>query len=175
MDARTLSAATGIRIVTLNAWISRGYVPDIDPDAQGRRRDYDLSAATHVAIMAELIPFGFGAPMASSVAKSATTSRKPCCLITYPLQEEQLPKRSPEASGWTPLFAYTPRYFDSEEDLPEALANLQKTSPGGLLPGAFMIINSQRIKARMRRVEEEWRERRKSGGCRMRARPKTSG
>jgi|SRR5215471_16227788 len=68
MDAKWLAVTAGIAVGTLNVWISREYVPGIVADAPGRRRDFDINSAAHVAIMAELMRFGLGVSLASTAA-----------------------------------------------------------------------------------------------------------
>lgn len=161
MDARTLSKVTGVQAGTINAWIQRGYVPGMDVVVSGRRRDFDLKAAIHVGIMAELMPFGFGAPLASLVAKYAIAGGTPCCLVTHPIQIEEAPKLG-QMSGWIPMGGFTPTHFASEKDLPKALAELRGRSPSGLLPSVYIVVNVERIEARMRRAEKESRQPRTS-------------
>ena len=180
MDSRTLSEATGVQAGTINAWAQRGYVPGVDVAVRGRSRDFDIKAATHIAIMAELMRFGFGAPFAAFIARSAVAypplGKPGCCLITHPVA--YLNREGPiEPAGkivgetiqvgetvphWVPLYGFTPTYFDSEEKLPEALAQLRKRTPDGTLPGVYAVVNVARIEARIRRTEEEWSKRREA-------------
>src|SRR4051812_7583613 len=153
MDARTLSRVTGVQAGTINAWVQRGYVPGMDVEVSGRKRNFDLETAVHIGIMAELMPFGFGASSASFVAKHAAAPgvKKPRCMITGPLVGPR--GNDPEIVG------FTPTYFDSDKTLPEALAQLRDRSPDGRAPpGAYMVINIEEIESRMRRAEEEWRQ-----------------
>jgi hypothetical protein len=162
MDARSLSAAAGIDVGTLNAWISRDYIPGVTADAQGRRREFGINAALHVGIMAELTRFGFGAPLASMVAKSAVAGGKSCCLITHPIQISETPTAG-RTSGWTIMGGFTPTYFDSEKELPKALADLQKRSPAGWgPPSVYTVVNVKRAEARMQQAEKEWQRSRKA-------------
>jgi len=55
-----------------------------------------------------------------------------------------------------PVAGFTPTYFDWEEELPNALANLRKRSPGGVLPNVYIVVNVKGIEARMQRAEKEW-------------------
>jgi hypothetical protein len=161
LDARSLGVWTGVQVGTLNAWIQRGLIPDVTANSRGRLRDFDINTATHIAIMADLMRFGIGAPLASSIAKSAASvPAKRCCLITNLLQGKEAVNIIGKIGGFTPIGAFTPTPFTSEEDLLEALTNLQKRSPDGQLPGAYMVVNVERIEARMRHAEEEWRKRR---------------
>jgi hypothetical protein len=134
-------------------------VPGMDVEVSGRRRDFDIKTATHIAIMADLMRFGLGAPLASLIAKYADEPAKRCCLITNLLQEEEAVNIIGKIGSFTPTASFTPTHFTSEEDLPEALTDLQKRSPDGRLPGVYMVVNVERIEARMRHAEEEWRKR----------------
>ena len=54
MDARTVARAAGIKLNTLNAWISRGLITWVTVGTSGKRRDFDFDTAVRIAIFAEL-------------------------------------------------------------------------------------------------------------------------
>jgi hypothetical protein len=148
MDARALSAATGVEVGTLNAWISRGYVPGIMPDAQGQRRDFDIDTAMHIGIMAALSLFGLGAPLASSTARDACDALKG----KYSLRQN--------ASYPLLLVSYDAgkqiQYgFQTEEDLAAALNAMTER------PSVYLTINAGRIFKNIQQAEDEWQLRRK--------------
>jgi hypothetical protein len=149
VDSRALSRATGVQAGTLNAWIQRGYVPGMDVEVSGRRRDFDVDTATHIAVMAELMQLGFGAAFAAVSAISARHKKR---LL--------FAKRAIRAVG-TPNFEFQGSFgfepFESEAELSKALANF--ATADFELPSAYVVIDVERIAARMRQAEEEWQER----------------
>jgi hypothetical protein len=161
MDARAVAEAAHLGVNTLNVWVARGLVPEMSIGVRGLRRDFDLSTATAIGVMAELTHFGFGAALASLVAKYAVAPGKACCLVTHLIEGEAAAKVG-KIGGFTPIAGFTPTYFDSEEELPKALANLRKRSPGGVLPNVYIVVNVKRIEARMQRAEEKWQRSRDS-------------
>jgi hypothetical protein len=149
MDAKALSAAAGIEVGTLNAWISRGYVPDITPDAQGRRRDFDVDIATHVVIMAELSVFGFGPPSATKTASDAC---------------EALMGNHPAYHGRSCPFALVTRLGQKVATMQLACASeeaLFKVLGGMVESSIYLVINTGRIFKKMKKAEDEWQQRRK--------------
>jgi len=155
MDARAVAEAAHLGVNTLNVWVARGLVPEMSIGVRG------LSTATAIGVMAELTHFGFGAALASLVAKYAVAPGKACCLVTHLIEGEAAAKVG-KIGGFTPIAGFTPTYFDSEEELPKALANLRKRSPGGVLPNVYIVVNVKRIEARMQRAEEKWQRSRDS-------------
>jgi hypothetical protein len=151
VDARSLSQATGVQVGTLNAWIQRDLIPGVTADARGRLREFGIKAATHIAIMAQLTRFGFGAPMASFAADAALADpSKPRCLFASPYQEGPIGEVGQR-------FGFTAFPFESEATLAEALAK-----EGAVLPRVYMVVNIERITAEMQRAEKEWQQRRKA-------------
>ena len=148
MDARALGEVAGVQVGTLNAWIQRGYMPWIIADVRGRSRDFDLFTAVHVAIMVELVRFGFGAPLASIAATDALSSPEPFCVFTH-----EFLKRSPGEVAEKMGFRH--RHFSSERKLPEALTNW---GPGGT-PSVYMVVNLRSVRARIRQAEKDWQRR----------------
>jgi hypothetical protein len=148
VDSRALSRATGVQAGTLNAWVQRGYVPGMDVEVSGRRRDFDVDTATHIAVMAELMQLGFGAPVASWAAHSARHEKR---LL--------FAKRPIRAVG-TPNFQlqgglnFIP--FESEAKLSEALATFAGFYPDFGQPSAYVVVDVERIAARMQQAEDEW-------------------
>jgi hypothetical protein len=146
VDRKTLCAATGVDFGTLGVWISRGYIPHITPDAPGRRRDFAVEDATHVAIMAELSAVGMGAPAAGGAAKDACNAllghpgyqnrryprvllvREGRNLVTYPFVTDDYPRQH--------LDGYTER------------------------PGVYIVIDAMQIFKKMQQAEDEWQQRR---------------
>src|SRR4051812_38187704 len=81
MDAKTVAAAAGIQITTLNAWVHRGYVPGAAPGTRGRARDFDLDTAVHIGLMAELVRLRLGASSATSHAANRDNCKR--LLLTH--------------------------------------------------------------------------------------------
>ena len=69
IDTRAISEVTGVQTGTLNTWIQRGFVPGMDVEVSGRRREFDLETATHVGIMTEMVKLGFSASFGSLIAQ----------------------------------------------------------------------------------------------------------
>src|SRR5262249_37529068 len=57
MDARTVARVAGIKLTTLNAWISRGLITWVPVGTSGKRRDFDFDTALRIAIFADLVRF----------------------------------------------------------------------------------------------------------------------
>jgi hypothetical protein len=154
MDARTLGAAAGVEVGTLNAWIQRGYIRHITADSRGQRRDFNVPTATHIAVMAELSHFGFGAPWASFAAKSALECYQhgyPFCLVAQPIEEG----REGEAGYRGDLHVL---HFESEAKIPEVLAAL----PPEERPNVYLVIDTGRLIKKMQQTEKEWQQRREA-------------
>ena len=134
MDARTLSAVVGIEVVTLNAWISRGYVPGITADAQGRRRDFDIETAAHIAIMADLVRLGWSAPLAFAIASQRGTYN----YLVFG-NSDIVQKIGPMPVSLSPATTEVVG-FESMADLPDALAEFS-----GGAPSTYLIIDVNKV------------------------------
>ena len=148
MDARALGEAAGVQVGTLNAWIQRGFIPQVIADARGRSRDFDLETAVHVAIMVELVHFGFGAPLASIAAAYALNGPEPFCVFTHELLK-------PSSGEIADKMGFRHRHFSSERKLPEALANW---GPGGT-PSVYMVVNLRSVRTKIQQAEKNWQQR----------------
>jgi hypothetical protein len=191
MDSRTLGAAAGVQVGTINAWIQRGWVLGTSVEVSGRRRDFDINTASHIAIMAELMQFGFGAPLASWVATLVLTAfdqGSPRCVIMSSIQEgRENPAAGADVQGlqladgsWIPsdvvdiykaAYARMPhilsdigqksglimQYLDSDKNVSDVLADV----PADRMPGVFLIIDMDRVVAKMQRVEKAWQQQRR--------------
>jgi hypothetical protein len=157
MDATALGAATGLQVGTINAWVARGHVPNITADARGRLRNFDIDAATHIAVMVELSRFGFGAPLATVCAMIAIGHFREdrgngLSLIAHPIQEgvDILPSDDLPVP-YKARLGFAIKSFKSERDIPKALKSLL-----GARPSAYLIVNVKEIRAKMQRAEDEW-------------------
>src|SRR5262249_60617564 len=86
LDSRKLSEVTGVRVGTLLSWVQRGFVPGMGVEVSGRRRDFDPETAMHIAVMAELMPYGLGSPWASIAAQGAVDAYlagHPDCMVVH--------------------------------------------------------------------------------------------
>jgi hypothetical protein len=149
VNSRALSRVTGVQAGTLNAWVQRGYVPGMEVEVSGRQRDFDVDTATHIAVMAEMMQLGFGAQIAAAAALSAHHEKR---LL--------FAKRPIRAVG-TPNFQFQGGFlfipFKSEAKLPEALADFANQYPDFGQPSAFVVIDVERIAARIQDAEKEWK------------------
>jgi hypothetical protein len=154
MDTRAISEVTGVQTGTLNTWIQRGFVPGMDVEVSGRRREFDLETATHVGIMTEMVKLGFSASFGSLIAQQR--GRYSGLLIGEAIEEARrrlgrrgekiiLKAGDPEATATIG--------FNSEADLPRLLEKF----PGGR-PAAYVIVDVGAIKAKMRQAEKEWQQ-----------------
>ena len=154
MDTRAISEVTGVQTGTLNTWIQRGFVPGMDVEVSGRRREFDLETATHVGIMTEMVKLGFSASFGSLIAQQRR--RYSGLLIGEAIEEARrrlgrrgekiiLKAGDPEATATIG--------FNSEADLPKLLEKF----PGGR-PAAYVIVDVGVIKAKMRQAEKEWQQ-----------------
>jgi hypothetical protein len=149
LDARALSAATGIDVATMNAWISRGYVPGIAADAQGRRRDFDTDMATHIAIMSELSKrLGIGAPLASRIASEAGQQAAEVVVITPPVTQPHPTEAGMAITNMRTVF------LPKERDVPKTLSAFRKDAAAP--PTVFVLVYIKGITARMLAAQQEW-------------------
>jgi hypothetical protein len=157
MDSRTLSKATGMPAGTLNAWIQRGYVPRMDVEVSGRRRDLDLPTAIYIAIMTELVRLGFGAPFASWITIQGSHHKRFVMARNATKPDANYP---PEAVGTQTVrqaALYEIEGFESYATLPKALAKFS-----GGVPSGYVVIDVEQITAKMKQAETEWQQRRKT-------------
>ena len=152
MDARALSAAAGVDVGTVNAWISRGYVPSLTPDAQGRRRDFDIESATHIAIMAELSRLKIGAPLASEIASRARKQDDETVVIMPPVTRPHPTEAGMSVTNMRTVFV------KKERDVPKTLTGIRKAAEAQNQqpPTIFVLVDIKRLTARMRAAHQEW-------------------
>jgi hypothetical protein len=148
VNSRALSRVTGVQAGTLNAWVQRGYVPGMEVEVSGRQRDFDVDTATHIAVMAEMMQLGFGAQIAAVAATSAHHEKR---LL--------FAKRPIRAVG-TPNFQYQGgfEFIPFKSEASEALAKFANQYPDFGQPSAYVVINVERIAARIQDAEKEWKQ-----------------
>jgi hypothetical protein len=142
MDARTLSRIVGTPAGTLNAWVQRDYVPGMSVNPRGRRRDFDPETALHVAVMAELMPYGLGpewAAIAAEGAVEAYLTGHPVCWIAY-------------------LKNKTEKKWELQVEEPPLDPNDR--------PDVYTVINIARIAEKIQKAEAEYQSSRKARGAR---------
>ena len=143
MDARTLSRLVGTPAGTLNAWVQRYYVPGMGVNPRGRRRDFDLETAMHVAVMAELMPYGLGPEWAAEAAKSAVAAhrdRSPDGVVVYSKTEKK----------WA--------LYVNGNDPSQSILQLNPEER----PDVYTFLNIARIAEKIRQAEEEYQATRKA-------------
>ncbi len=125
---------------------------------RGLRRDFDLNAATHIAVMAELVRVGLGAGTASAIAGDRGQNKQLCLVFgMQPAVGTVVHDPSALASIQEHLRrAPAPIGFDREEQLPGVFKRY------GISPSVYTVINVEQIAARMQQASDEW-ERRSEG------------
>jgi hypothetical protein len=156
MDARSLADAAQVQVGTLNSWVQRGLVSGMTTGARGRLRDFDLDTSINVALIVELVRIGLSAPTASEIAKNRGQSKRLLLMFDLPLADGH-PEAASLRDHWRR--APAPIGFDSEEQLPTIFQRY-----GGGVPGAYTVINLERIAERMQQAHDEW-ERRGQGAA----------
>jgi hypothetical protein len=152
MDAKALGSVVGVDVGTLNSWISRGYVLGVHPDAQGRRRHFDIETAMHIAIMAELSSFGLGAPVATFAAVRALHAfQNDGCSVTLIMRPHWKGTNEAGHGGLERM------HSESQEALLKDLAEMQPEKR----PNVYLTIDVGRIAEKIREAEDEWQQRRK--------------
>lgn len=146
MDARAVAEATGVEVGTLNVWVQRGLIPGMTVGARGRLRDFDVGMATHIAIITELLRLGIAAPLASMIAVQACHGKR---FVLAQAPRALMPPTQPKVAVQS---LHVSRAFENDADLPAILASLFPDEP----PAVYVVINVERIGAKMREAEQEW-------------------
>src|SRR5262249_54106068 len=109
--------------------------------------------ATHLAIMAELVRFGFGAPWAAIAARYALRAFQdhyPYCVVAHPIEEGSVSEGN-----------YRARFgmvsAKSEAKIRTELAAL----PPDKRPNVYVVIDTLRLIKKMLQAEKEWQQSRK--------------
>jgi hypothetical protein len=145
MDARAVALAAGIDVATLNVWVQRGQIPGMSIGARGRRRDFDVETATRVAIIAQLVRFGMGAPQAAFIAGSLKTPfhRRLVIASGDALQHMAEPRlRYPSPVTFFEM---------SSDDVAEMLQKMLQE-----LPILYAVVDVERLEERMKKAQEYW-------------------
>ena len=141
MDARTVARVAGIKLNTLNAWISRGMVSWVTVGTSGKRRDFDFNTALRIAIFAGLIKHLAPPEYAARAAESLSETRIQAgwvCVI--PAQVE----------GRLTIAHFSPDEQSELIDLIRLWGDSQEA------PTYFDAINVGKLAARVRQAEAEW-------------------
>lgn len=157
MDARTVARAAGIKLNTLNAWISRGLITWVTVGVSGKRRDFDFDTAVRIAIFAELVRLSAPPDYAArSTASLSETMTQTGWLYIIPAQVE----------GRITIAHFSPlehaseliRRFEDAQDSP--VENAQ--DPANFSPASFSAINLAKVASRVRQVERNWERSRRA-------------
>jgi hypothetical protein len=163
MDARAVAEVAEIAVGTLNVWVQRDLIPGMTVGARGRQRDFDLKTATDIVIMAALVRFGFGAPAASYWAHACRPFPR---LLVAISAAPSLLTRSPERRGEierldVPPVGFTLIGFEDDAEVPDIL---EKKFQAGRRPGAYLVIDAERLRERTRLAFEQWEQSRQPMG-----------
>jgi len=142
LDSRKLSELTEVRVGTLLSWVQRGFVPGTGVEVSGRRRDLDPKTAMHIAVMAELMPYGLGSQWASYAAQGAVDAYldgQPDCMVVYLKTEKKWKAQVNEETKKSIM------QLDAEER-----------------PDVFTVINIARIAEKIQQAEAEYQSSRKT-------------
>jgi len=153
MDARSVARAAGIKLNTLNAWISRQQVPWVTVGTSGKRRNFDFDTALRIAIFAELVRLS--APpdyAAKSVSSLSETMIQAGWLYIIPAQVE----------GRVTIAHFPPserasaliRRFEDAQNSPSE----DPQDPASFSPSSFSAINLTSLAARFRAAELQWQQ-----------------
>lgn len=155
MDARSVCAAAGIAVTTLNVWIQRGAIPGWTVKGSGRARDFDFETALRIAITAELVRLGISAPTAGffTFPKNPEDERgfyRKLLFIRAPATVEVTAHGTERWPARELCFG-----FSSEEEIPQLL---RTQFPHGMPAAAYAVINVEVLETRMQHAWEQWEQ-----------------
>jgi hypothetical protein len=153
MDARTVAKAAGIKLNTLNAWISRGTITWVTVGTSGKRRNFDFDTALRVAVFAELVRHS--APpdyAATSTASLSETMIQVGWLYIIParVQGRITIAHFPPGEHASELI----RRFEDAQNPP--VEDVQ--DPASFSPASFAAISLPKLAARVRAAELQWEQ-----------------
>ena len=147
MDARTVARAAGIKLNTLNAWISRGLITWVTVGTSGKRRDFDFDTAVRIAIFAELVRRLAPLDYAELAAKGLSDTRiQAGWLYVIPAQQ---------AGRWTIAHFFGEGPGERASDLIRLWEDSQHPQDA---PTFFAAINVGKLAEHVRQAEQEWQQ-----------------
>jgi hypothetical protein len=152
MDARSLAAAAGVNIGTLNVWVQRGLIPGMTIGTKGRQRDFDRETATGVLLLAELVQFGVGAPIASQIVSETRRLAAKWLLIT---------RLQPSADKVT----FHTAHCDSDAEIIDGLNELRARAKKRREPRPviFMLVDLEAMAEKIRATQDGWERSKEKG------------
>ena len=154
MDAKTLAATVGVSVGVLHVWVQREFIPGVKVRTQGKKRVFDLDAATSLLLIAELVRFGISAPLGSQIAADVTSRRAKRVVITA------LPAGAGEKK-------YGTAYCDTDAELGDLMAAFrafaeQRQEPRPLI---FAVIDVEAMVEKLHAAEAEWQRQQAQGAA----------